>query len=380
MKNAWLPLAVLAAALTAPAAARVPAMTDLRVPPAGPRTPPPDTPQPVEIARYETEEEFPFEDDARQALSEREAAFREAGLTTLGGQVVRKPNGRRTFVLEYLPALQPGGDRPAAVTVARYASGGTYWPESAAEAALADAQSRLAQAGLSVVSGAVTGSGRDHSFEISYLMPSSLRRARGERADFQRLQAGRYTFESDAEAAAPDLAQRLRAAGAGVIRARALRRPDRDWSVELEFVVRTNEFGAHPLYTLARYDAQELFPFDSRAAEAAQNRLADFAVDGVLPVGAYARKAGRDYSYSVDYLVRNSYRTGRAEPALKVVTYRAAETFTFESRAQTALEEKAEAFRAAGIPVLEGRVVPVGRDYSYTLDYLAAPARRRPVP
>ncbi len=385
INNVFILFAFTIAGLCPPASSQPPAFKDLRTasPAAlqgggfGPveRPVPPGLTKPVEISIYETEEEFPFESRAREAMERRIAKFHRAGIKTLGGRVVRKPNNRRTFVIEYFAEIEPGGQLPAAVIVDSYKPSATYWRKQDAQAALTAVTSRLTQAGLNVLGGEVTDAGRDNSFVIHYLMPNRVRRGRREQANIVRYQGGSFTFESRAEAAMAEYASRFERAGVAVIRTRAVQRPDRDWAVEVEYVNRSNEYGVRPAFAVARYDGKETFSFDHQALAAAQALLPSFSVDGAAPLHGFERKVDRDYSFSIDYLVKNLYRYGRSQPAVSVRTYFASETFTFERQAEEALEEKKAAFRAAGVAVLGGRAVRAGRDYSYELDYFD-PARQ----
>lgn len=335
------------------------------------RRPAPPPPTPVEIAVYVTDEEFTFESDAKTALNERLAAFRSAGITPLGGRVVEKPNRRRTFAIDYIPTVEHGAQLPPAVLVSTYRSGAAYWLERGAEEAMLSAAANLGNAGVDVLSRYLVAAGRDHSFAVDFLVPDMLRPTARYEVKFQLFTAGKFTFESEAAAAAADLTARFNSAGVPVLRGRAVKRPDRDYAVELEYAVRTNGHGPRPPYAIARYDSRETFPFEDGAIKAAGERLPSFGSAGVPAVHGFARKVNRDYSFSVDYLVRNIYQGGTAYPSAVVKTYQAVETFTFESEAETAMKEKAEALNEGGFTVVGAKVVPSGRDYSYVLDYIA---------
>lgn len=343
------------------------------------RRPAPPPPTPVEIAVYVTDEEFTFESDAKTALNERLAAFRGAGITPLGGRVVEKPNRRRTFAIDYIPTVEHGAPLPPAVLVSTYRSGAAYWLESGAEEAMLSAAANLGNAGVEVLSHYLVAAGRDHSFAVDFLVANMLRPTARYEVKFQMFTAGKFTFESQAASAAADYAARFAAAGVPVLRGRAVKRPDRDYAVELEYAVRTNAHGARPPLAIARYDSRETFPFEDGAIKAAGERLPSFGAAGVPAVHGFARKVNRDYSFSVDYLVRNIYQGGTAYPSAVVKVYAAVETFTFESEAEAAMKEKAGAFNGGGFTVVGAKVVPSGRDYSYVLDYIAkVPQPRSP--
>lgn len=339
--------------------------------PAGYERPIPEPPRPVEIAVYETEEEFTFESDARTELDNRLIAFRNAGITVLGGRMTVKANRRHGFAVEYIPTLQPGTSNPPALLLMTYRSPASYWRESEAEEAMNSAASNLRSAGLTVAASALVPSGRDNAFEVAYFVPNSLRPSQNDEVRIEKHLSGKHAFESGAESAAQEMAGRFRRAGIPVLRTRAVRRPDRDYSVEIEYALRTNRHGARPMYAPSGYEARETFSFESGAQEAARQSLPAFSAAGVLPISAFVRKAGRDYSYGVDFLMEMIYRGPNSYPSVAVKTYQAQETFDFESQAQNAMREKIAAFDAAGLKVIGSLVVPAGRDYSYVLDYFA---------
>ncbi|MBI5883390.1 MAG: hypothetical protein HZB91_09840 [Elusimicrobia bacterium] len=363
-----------------PVFARMPAFNDLASPSLkslsdleapGRDHPVPPPPQPVELATYATDSEFTFESDAKPALEERLAAFRNAGITTLGGRVFVKPNRRWTFVVEYIPVVQHGTQTPPAVLLQTYRSGTAYWRDSDAEAAMNAAASNLRNAGLSVFGASLVDAGRDHSFDVEYFVPNMLRPSQQYEPRIEKHVTGKFTFESQAEAAVADFTSLLAQAGVPVLHGRAVKRPDRDYSVELEYVVRTNRFGPRPLYSISRYDSRDIFPFEDDAVKAAAEKLPAFGAAGVPPVHGFSRKVNRDYSFSVDFLVKTLYQSGGSYPSAVVKTYQAQETFTFESEARTALEEKTAYFNNAGFSVVGSKVLPSGRDYTYVLDYIA---------
>jgi hypothetical protein len=59
-----------------------------------------------------------------------------------------------------------------------------------------------------------------------------------------------------------------------------------------------------------------------------------------------------------------------APPGVTIASYATDETVTFESEAKPAMDARINALKAAGITTLGGRVVPLGNDYSYVIDYL----------
>ena len=57
-------------------------------------------------------------------------------------------------------------------------------------------------------------------------------------------------------------------------------------------------------------------------------------------------------------------------PGVTIATYSTDETVTFESQAKPAMDARINALKAAGITTLGGRVVELGNDYSFVIDYL----------
>ncbi|HAN03876.1 MAG TPA: hypothetical protein DCW72_07580 [Elusimicrobia bacterium] len=342
-----------------------------------PHGPAPVTPPGVTIANYTTEEEFTFESEAEEALSQRVNALRAAGVTTLGGRVTEKGNDY-TFVIEYLPSVKGSAALPPAALVETYKNGEAYWLTSEAEEAMRAAAANFRAARLAVLGSYLYDSGNDDAFAVDYVVKNLLRPSQEYAVKFEKYAGGKFTFESEAEKAVPSYLALFKQAGLPAIRGRAVPRPDRDYAVEVEYAVKTNASGRRPQYSVARYDARTTFPFDKEAAKAGKAALPAFARAGLPPLSSVVRPAGRDYSYAVDFLVGNIYQQGGVIPSAAVQTYQAPETFTFEREAEEALAAKTAAFNAAGLPVLGSAVTGSLGSYTYVLDYAAKAGQNGP--
>lgn len=348
-----------------------------QVPYAQPHGPAPVTPPGVTIASYTTEEEYTFESEAEEALNARVAALRAAGVTTLGGRVTEKGNDY-TFVIEYLPTVKGNAALPPAVLVETYKNGEAYWLTSEAEEAMRAAAANFRAARLAVLGSYLYDAGNDDAFAVDYVVKNLLRPSQEYAVKFGKYTGGKFTFESEAEKAVPSYLALFRQAGLPAIRGRAVRRPDRDYSVEVEYAVKANASGRRPQYAVVRYDARENFSFEKEAAKAGRAALPAFARAGLPPLSSVVRPAGNDYSYAVDFLVGNIYQQGGVIPSAAVQTYQAPETFTFEREAEEALAAKAAAFNAAGLPVLGSAVTGSLGSYTYVLDYAAKAGQNGP--
>ena len=334
-----------------------------------PRPVAPETPG-SSIAEYSAAETYTFESDAEEAMEPRIAALRAAGIQTLGGRVVK--NDRRwSFVIEYLPRVQHSAVMPPAVIFRSYESPVPYWLEREAEAAAAAARSAMAAGGLSPMSVSVYKSGKDYAFRIDYAVKDLMRVAAAYDVEIKSFESGDYTFESDAEEAAPGLFSDMKRAGLAPVAAVPFRGADRRWRLRAEHAVRVNKGPARPSHAIDTYSPGETFTFDSGAAEAARGTAAKFGGAGVKVMHSWARKENRDYRFGLDFIVRNIYAGYSVTPSAKVLSYSSPETFTFESGAEEALADKSARFDAEGLPVIGGRTFKTGRDYSFSLDYLS---------
>ncbi|HOI42381.1 MAG TPA: hypothetical protein PK523_05490 [Elusimicrobiales bacterium] len=334
---------------------------------------PPVTPG-TAIAEYAAQETYTFESDAEEALAPRLAAFGAAGIKTLGGRVVKKDR-RWSFVIEYLPQVQHAAVMPPAVILKSYESPVLYWLEREAAAAAAGVRAAMSAGGLSPLSGSVYKSGKDHSFRVDYAVKDLMRRLPAYDIEIKSFDSGDYTFESDAEEAAPALLADMRRAELAPIAAVPYRGADRKWRLRAEHAVRVNKGPARPSHAIDTYTPAETFTFDSGALEAAGETAAGFESAGVKVLHRWARKEDRDWRFGLDFIVRNIYAGYTVTPSAKVLTYASPETFAFESEAEEALENKKEAFSSQGLPAVGGRTFRTGRDYSFSLDYLSI-ARR----
>lgn len=377
-------ISVLSALALAAPAARAAGLAELsrtdiaRAPVAAPSYPAPVTPPGVTIANYTTDEEFTFESEVKPAMDARIAALRAAGVTTLGGRAVELGNDY-SFVIEYIPTVKGNAALPPAVIVDTYKNGASYWREQDAVEAMKACAANFRAARLAVLGSYVYDEGNDSAFAVDYLQKDMLRPAQEYDVKFRKYTGGQYTFESEAEKAIPSYLALFKQAGVPAIRGKAVQRPDRDYAVEIEYVVKTGRTAPRPQYSVTRYDARAVYSFDSEAAKAGKAALPAFAQAGVAPLSSVVRPEGRDYSYSVDFLVANIYQQGGVIPSAAVQTYQAQEVFTFESEAKKALEEKIAAFNAAGLTVIGSAVSGSINDYTYALDYIAKAGQAGPV-
>ena len=331
----------------------------------------PVTPPGVTIASYTTDEEFSFDSQAKPAMDARIAVLKAAGLTTLGGRVAQTPNHNYTFIIDYVPTVKNGAQLPPAVIIDTYKNGASYWRAADAQDSMNSCSANFKSAQVPVLSAYLYSAGNDNAFAVDYVMKNMLRPTAEYDVRFDKYTGGKFTFESEAQKAVNSFSAQFKQAGIPAIRGKAVKRPDGDYAVEMEYVVKTNKYGARPQFTVARYDAQEIFPFDTNALKASKERLAVFSGAGVPPVSNIVRPVGNDYSFSVDFIVFNIYQQGGVIPSAAIETYQAPDTFTFENEAKKAMQEKAAALNGAGFAVVGSRTVGSLNSYSYAIDYIA---------
>lgn len=346
---------------------------------AEPSRPAPVTPPGVTIAVYSTDEKVTFESQAKPAMEARMNALKAAGITTLGGRVVPL-DGDYSFVIDYLPTVKNGAALPPAVLVETYKNGAAYWLEKEAVEAMNACSANFRAGKLPVLSAYLYEAGSDNAFAVDYLVKNVLRPTQEYDVKFENFTGGKFTFESEAVKNIPAYLAMFKQAGVPALRGKAVARPDRDYAITVEYVVKTNKYGARPQYSVARYDSRETFTFDKEALKASKEALPAFARAGVPPLSAVVRPVDRDYSYSVDFLVGNIYQQGGVIPSAAVETYQAPETFTFESDAKKAMAEKAAAFNAGGLPVIGSAVTGEFTSFSYAIDYITKAGQPGPGP
>ncbi|MDD5209055.1 MAG: hypothetical protein PHV36_06695 [Elusimicrobiales bacterium] len=344
-----------------------------------PYGPTPVTPPGVTIAAYTTDETVTFESQAKPAMDARINALKAAGITTLGGRVVPLGNDY-SYVIDYIPTVKNGAVLPPAVLVETYKNGAAYWLDSDATATMNACSANFRAARLAVVGSYLYDVGNDSAFAVDYLVKNVLRPTQEYDVKFMNYTGGKFTFESEALKAVPSYLALFKQAGVPAIRGKAVARQDGDYAVLVEYVVKTNRFGARPQYSVSRYEAREVFPFDKDALKASKARLPDFTAAGVPPLSSVVRPEGNDYSYSVDFLVENIYQQGGVIPSAAIETYQAAETFTFDTEAKKAMAEKAAAFNAAGLRVVGSAVTGSLGSFTYVIDYVAKAGQPGPGP
>lgn len=335
-----------------------------------PLKPAPVTPPAVNMASYATDEEYTFESEAKPALDARIAALKAAGLTTLGGRVVSLGHNY-SFVIDYVATVKNGTALPPAVIADTYKNGAAYWRASDAQDELKACAANFRAAKLPVLGAYLYEAGNDNYFAVDYLVKDLLRPTQEYEVKFANYTGGKFTFESEALKATPSYLALFKQAGVPAIRGKAVKREDGDYAVSVEYVIKTNKSSPRPQYSMVRYDSRESYTFDSEALKASKERLPAFVKAGVAPLSAVVRAEGRDYSFSVDFLVGNIYQQGGVIPSAAVETYQAPETYTFDTEAKKAMAEKAAAFNAAGLGIIGSSLSGSLGSYTYAIDYIA---------
>ncbi len=348
------------------------------VPVAAPHAPAPVTPPGVSLASYSTDETFTFENQAKPAMEARIRDLNAAGVTTLGGRVVPAGNDY-SFVIDYVPTVKNGSALPPAALVGTYRNGAAYWRTQDADAAMKACAANFRAARVAVLGSYVYEEGNDNAFAVDYVQKDMLRPTQEYAVKFGSYTGGKFTFESEAKKNVAAYLNLVRQAGLPAIRGTAVERPDGDYAVKVEYVVRTNASGPRPQYAVVRYDSRETFPFEKDALAASVPALPRFSAAGVPPLSAVSRKDGGDYSYSVDFLVANIYQPGGTVPAAAVQTYQSQETFTFDKDAKKAMAEKAAAFNAGGLPVVGSALTGSFGGFGYVIDYVTKAGQPGPV-
>ena len=255
-----------------------------------PYGPTPVTPPGVTIATYTTDETVTFESQAKPAMDARINALKAAGITSLGGRVVELGNDY-SFVIDYIPTVKNGAALPPAVLVETYKNGASYWLDSEAKETINDCAANFRAAKLPVLGSYLYDVGSDSAFDVDYLVKNLLRPTQEYDVKFKNYTGGKFTFESEAVKNIPAYLALFKQAGVPAIRGKAVARPDGDYAVAVEYVIKTNKYGARPQYSVSRYYSRETFTFDKEALKASKAALPAFASAGVPPLRRGGPKA-----------------------------------------------------------------------------------------
>jgi len=343
-----------------------------------PHGPAPVTPPGVTIASYSTDETVTFESQVKPAMDARIAQLKAAGITTLGGRAVPL-DGDYSFVIDYVPTVKGNSALPPAVIADTYRNGAAYWRTQDAEAAMKACAANFRAAKVTVLGSYLEEAGSDNAFAVDYLQKNLLRPAAEYDVKFMNYTGGKFTFESEAQKNVPAYLALFKQAGVPALRGKAVERPDGDYAVQVEYVVKAGKAAPRPQYAVTRYDSRETFTFEKDALAASQARLPAFSAAGVPPLSNVVRPDGSDYSFSVDFLTVNIYQQGGVIPSAAIETYQAPETFTFDSEAKKAMAAKAAAFNAGGLPVVGSALTGSLGSFGYMIDYVAKAGQPGPV-
>ncbi len=261
------------------------------------------------IVRYETPASYWVGNEAKKALQQSTAWFRNAGLNVIGGEIFERDTQNIGFSVDYVMA------------------------------------------------------GVTFNYAPQYAQPRT--------ADY--ISSKVFSFENQARSAAASAASVFASAGIRVLDSYAVATPDNDYRFAITYLTRAGQTGPQAMAFKSYQSSEEFsFENEARKAMLSQAALFNNAglrvVDAyAVPLGNQSNYFG----YILRYMVRNmpGY-DGQVYEEANIQLYRENQTYPFENEAKGAMKERQQALSKAGFAILGGKVIPAGNDYTFTVEYV----------
>ncbi|MGC9070419.1 MAG: hypothetical protein ACP5IO_03810 [Elusimicrobiales bacterium] len=127
----------------------------------------------------------------------------------------------------------------------------------------------------------------------------------------------------------------------------------------------------NPEYSIENYTSSERFPFEDDALSEGIKRNSVFQQASITPLHNYAVAMDNDWTFSIDYAVKNIYKNGVfVKKEYQIKRYINQEVFDFEKDAQKTMSEKISNFNSAGLYVISSAIYEISNGYSFWIDYI----------
>jgi len=323
------------------------------------------------ILTYTTDEVFSFESEAKKTCNDKLNTLKNFSISVIGCNILEKGNDY-TYTIDYIPELK-NPNFINSVIIEEYQSPKNYWNENLAKKELNNSLSKFNTSPLKVFDSQTVEVGNEYSFKLRYINENVLKKSKVYYAKFEKTVFGKYTFESDAKKDIPSAINRLKNIGVAAISGRVIENGN-DYAIEIEYINKVDDLNKpskNPLYSIIGYYCRETFPFEDDALREAEKRNEIFAKAQVNVIHNYAYPFDNDWSFAIDFVVKNTYRNGifiGKEYLIK--RYTNPQEFDLESEAKKEMQEKTNNFNSSQLYVVSSKVYETGNGYSFYIDYI----------
>lgn len=324
----------------------------------------------TKFTTYRYNQTFPFKGEAEKKAGEFVNKFREYGIKTIGYNIVEEDNDY-TFEVEYIPEIDVNSNIQS-ILIEKYVSPKTYWNQNLAQREFKNAADKFKTSGLKFIDSSILEYGSDYIFQILYAVRIKYYRPEKNcELKIEKMDYGNFTFESEAKRQIPYITQYLKENGIYAVNAYP-EENGRNWKLTVEYFNKTcRAMEKAKEYEIKTYISPEVFPFESTATENGNTKINIFRKNNMTAFHIYSKEAGNDYTYAISYTVRNIFKNKRFINEYTVTRYTNPETFDFKSEAEKKMNEKINNFNQIGLSVISSKIIEVGNNYSFIIDYIS---------
>ena len=325
----------------------------------------------TKIMTYTSDNVFMFESDAKKACNERSSILKRYSISVIGCNIIEREN-YYSFSIEFLPEIK----QPQLVTsiiIDDYISPKTYWNESSSRKEMENSFLKFKNSPLKPIDKEIIERNGEYGFKIKYVVKNIIKKSQKYYAIIDRINLGRYTFESEAKDSIPYLINLLKQSDVATIEGRVVQKDDY-YSVEISYINKTDETMAiynNPEYTIETYISEETFNFEDEAVKEGVKRNESFLKANLPVILNYAMAVENDWTFAMDFIVKNIYRNGNfIKKEYSIKRYVNPQIFDFETTAKEDLNEKIKNFYDAGLYPVSYKIVEKPQGYSFIIDYI----------
>lgn len=321
----------------------------------------------TDIKTYTSDEIFTFENEAKARAEKMSTILKDYGITVLGYNITEKGNDY-SFNIEYLPLLK-NPRMINSVLIKKYTPVSTYWNESLSKKAMENAIANFKNSPLKMIDAKTLENGSDYSFYILYSVNNVLKKSKSYYVTFEKFNYGIFTFENQAEKEINSAISSLNQMGIAAIKGKVIPSGN-DYSIEIEYLNKTDYEEKKPEYSIETYKCMEKFPFEEQALKESISRNEIFSKAGLKPLHNYTYENDNDHSFAIDYIVKNIYKKESAYKEHLIKRYNNPSSFDFENEAKKAMLEKVNNFNSANLYVISSSTYEIGNSYTFYIEYI----------
>ncbi len=327
-----------------------------------------------EITAYQPDTFYRLNREALTAMNVCISNFQAARIPIISASVTEIDGGDYSFMIEYVDD-SAAADRLESLSVHRYESPANYWRKSTVDAAMNRSVRNFKAAGLPVIHSGIIKVDNDYTFAVECMLKNvHAKDLPGSSIEILHYVSNdEYSTNRKAAEAMNKRTRSLKNERVAVLHSYVTATENNDYSFIVAFAARKSPAETKPRFVIMRYNAEDVYPYESRATSGKKDRMNAFRKASINVVDDFVyERPDSDYSFSLSYLRKNMTYDGAFYDEFSLMSYQSEASYRFESLAKRAMNDAVANLKRSGIPVISSRVVPIANNnHSFAVEYVA---------